>query len=555
MVNAMPILDVNISEKSFGPKNLMSSIRFSINSGEKVGLVGRNGVGKSTLFNILSGIDKDYNGQVIYQNGTVVATTNQEHHAGHGQTVLNYILSGLPEYAELKHILDTYPETMGDNIRKITKYSDALERFNQKGFYLVEGEIESELDSFQLENVLNRDFASLSGGEKQMVEILKVMAAKSDIALIDEPTNHMDYVAKERFIKWLKEFTGACIVVTHDRDVLENVDRIIEIKDQKTVIYNGNYKDYLKQNTVATSVGMTDFELTKKRLTNLRAKATDYQRLKEKSRNPSTIKKFKRLENEARAEILELEEKEKPTFWIDKESGAGLDYKSAQRYEKYKTKNVRINVKNDESRTKHILVKARNLSLGYSDKVLFMDLNMDLPEGSVVRLKGRNGTGKTTFIKSILGLETNIIRYDGELEVFKHTKIGVYEQEVSPDYFNLTLESALERTYLDQNLSISDQKIRALASDYLFTLEDLNVPVNRLSGGQKARLQIIKMLATNPTMLILDEPTNHLDLPSIEEIESALKKYTGAILYVSHDNYFANKLGGEEIDLNKLSTW
>ena len=390
---------------------------------------------------------------------------------------------------------------MGDNIRKITKYSDALERFNQKGFYLVEGEIENELDSFQLENVLNRDFASLSGGEKRMVEILKVMAAKSDIALIDEPTNHMDYVAKERFIKWLKEFAGACIVVTHDRDVLENVDRIIEIKDQKTVIYNGNYKDYLKQNTVATSVGMTDFELTKKRLTNLRAKATDYQRLKEKSRNPSTIKKFKRLENEARAEILELEEKEKPTFWIDKESGAGLDYKSAQRYEKYKTKNVRINVKNDESRTKHILVKTRNLSLGYSDKVLFMDLNMDLPEGSVVRLKGRNGTGKTTFIKSILSLETNIIRYDGELEVFKHTKIGVYEQEVSPDYFNLTLESALERTYLDQNLSISDQKIRALASDYLFTLEDLNVPVNRLSGGQKARLQIIKMpspLTTSP---------------------------------------------------------
>ena len=560
MVYDMPILDVNVSEKSFGPKNLMSNIKFSVNAGEKVGLVGRNGVGKSTLFNILSGIDKDYNGQIIYQNGTIVATTNQEHHAGNNQTVLDYILSGLPEYTELKNIIDTYPETMGDNIRKITKYSDALERFNHKGFYLIEGEIENELDSFQLENVLSRDFSSLSGGEKRMVEILKVMAAKSDIALIDEPTNHMDYVAKERFIKWLNEFSGACIVVTHDRDVLENVDRIIEIKDQKTVIYNGNYKDYLRQNTTATSVGMTDFELTKKRLTNLRTKATDYQRLKEKSRNPSTIKKFKRLEGEARAEITKLEEKEKPTFWIDKESGAGLDYKSAQRYEKYKTKNVRINVKNDETRTKHILVKARNLSLGYEDKVLFMDLNMDLPEGSVVRLKGRNGTGKTTFIKSILesegdGGDGKIIRYDGELEVFKHTKVGVYEQEVSPDYFDLTLEVALARIYLDQNLSISDQKIRALASDYLFTLEDLSIPVKRLSGGQKARLQIIKMLASNPTMLILDEPTNHLDLPSIEEIESALKKYSGAILYVSHDNYFANTLGGKEIDLNKLASW
>lgn len=550
----MPILDVNILEKSYGPKNLMSNIKFSINAGEKVGLVGRNGVGKSTLFTMLSGVDKDYAGEVIYQNGTIIATTNQEHHIKKDETVLNYILSGLPEYAELKHIIDTYPTEMENNLRKITKYTEALERFNLKGFYQIEGEIESELASFQLENILERDFSSLSGGEKRMVEILKVMASGADIALIDEPTNHMDDVAKKRFIKWLKNFDGAAIVVTHDRDVLENVERIIEIKDQKSVIYNGNYKDYLRQNTIATSAGMTGFELTKKRLANLRVKALDYQRLKEKSRNPSTIQKFKRLEYAARAEIVELEEKEKPTFWIDKESGAGLDYKNAQRYEKYKTKNVRINVKDDDSRTKHNLVKVRDLSLGYKDKVLFMDLNLDLFEGSVVRLKGRNGTGKTTFIKSLLANNNRgIIRYDGELEVYKHLKIGIYDQEISSDYFELSLETFLERIYLDQNLSISDTKIRSLASDYLFTQEDLNTPVKRLSGGQKARLQIIKMLACNPDLLILDEPTNHLDLPSIEELESALKKYSGAILYVSHDNYFAQKFSSEEIDLNKLA--
>ena len=551
----MAILDVNISEKSFGSKNLMNNIRFSINDGEKVGLIGRNGVGKSTLFGILSGNDKDYTGDVIYQRGTIIATTNQEHHHGKNQTVLDYILSGLPEYNDLKEILDTYPALMENDLRKINQYSDALERFNQKGFYQIEGDLENELSSFQLENVLGRDFASLSGGEKRMVEILKVMSASADIALIDEPTNHMDYVAKDRFIKWLNDYKGACIVVTHDRDVLENVDRIIEIKDQKSVIYNGNYEDYLRQNTTATNVGMTDYELTKKRLTNLRAKVIDYQRLKEKSRNPSTIKKFKRLEYEARAKVAELEAKEKPTFWIDKESGANLDYKNAQRYAKYKTKNVRINVKNDESRTNHRLIKARDFSLGYNDKVLFMDLNLDLFEGSVVRLKGRNGAGKTTLIKTILKTDDDIIHFDGELDVYKDLRIGFYEQEVPADYFDLTLETALERIYLDQDLTISDQKIRALASDYLFSQEDLQIPVKRLSGGQKARLQIIKMLASGPTLLILDEPTNHLDLPSIEELESALQKYSGAILYVSHDNYFAKKLPGEEIDLNRLANW
>lgn len=551
----MAILDVSIFEKSFGPKNLMANIRFSVNQGEKIGLIGRNGVGKSTLFNILSGSDKDYTGEIIFQRGTIVATTNQEHHSGSDLTVVDYILAGLPEYASLKHILDTYPDEMGDNLRKISRYTEALERFDQKGFYQIESQLESELVNFQLEGVLKRQFASLSGGQKRMIEILKVMVTGADIALIDEPTNHMDYVAKERFIKWLNEYQGATIVVTHDRDVLENVDRIIEIKDQKSVNYVGNYNDYLKQNTSATNAGMTDFELTKKRLTNLRTKVIDYQRLKEKSRNPSTIKKFKRLEYQARAEVLELEAKEKPTFWIDKESGASLDYKNAQRYEKYKSKNVRINVKNDDSRTMHNLVKARDLSLGYEDEVLFMDLNLDLFEGSVVRLKGRNGTGKTTFVKAMLKTDPSVVFFDGELEVYKDLRIGVYEQETAKDYFDLTLEQALERIYLDQGLTISDQKIRALASDYLFNTEDLQIQTKRLSGGQKARLQIIKMLAPKPTLLVLDEPTNHLDLPSIEELEAALQKYTGAILYVSHDNYFATKLGGDEIDLNKLSSW
>lgn len=549
----MAILDVNISEKSFGPKNLMKNIKFSVNEKDRIGLIGRNGIGKSTLFNILTKIDSDFSGDIIYKKGTIVTSTSQEHFLEPNINVLDYILSGIPEYSDLKYIIDTYPDTMTDDIKKIAEYSEALERFNHKGFYHIEGEIEEALKNFGLNDILQKEFSTLSGGQKRMVELAKVMSSHADIALVDEPTNHMDYVAKEQFIKWLKDFKGAAIIVTHDRDVLENVDSIIEIKDAKTFIYKGSYQDYLRQNTSITSAGMTDFELTKKRLANLRVKVLDYKRLKEKARNPSTIRKFKRLEYEARAEVAELEMKEKPTFWIDKESGAGLDYKSAKRYQQYKAKNVRIKTTREDSKTKHLLVKTSNLSLGYDDKVLFMDLDMNLSEGDVFRLKGRNGTGKTTFIKSILNANKNIVTYDGSIEVYKNTEIGVYEQEIPKDYFNLTLESVIEKIYLDKKLSISNQEIRSIASDYLFEQEDLKILVKKLSGGQKARLQIIKMLAAKPTLLILDEPTNHLDLPSIEELESALQKYTGAILYVSHDNFFVNKLGGEVIDLNKLS--
>ncbi|MCA9338701.1 ABC-F family ATP-binding cassette domain-containing protein [Candidatus Saccharibacteria bacterium] len=542
------IADINITEKSFGPKTLMSSVKFSVDNGEKIGIVGRNGVGKSTLFGILTGTDKDYSGEVIYKNGTVVVATQQEHHDVGESTVLQYVLAGLPEYSKLSSIIETYPETMGDDMKMIDEYTQALMRFDDKGFYQIEEQIERELDNFQLNGVAHRKFSTLSGGQKRLVEIVKIMHSDADLALIDEPTNHMDYIAKEQFINWMQAAREGMLVITHDRDVLREVDRIVELKDGGSASYRGNYDAYLKQNAVQTGTQMNDFEMIEKRIANLKVKVLDYQRLKEKSRNPGTIQKFKRLEEVSRKELAELQAKEKPTFWIDKESAENLNYKVASQYSKFKSRNIRMNLRSDESRSKHVLIDVKNLSLGYGDSVLFEGLNIDLREGEAVELRGRNGAGKTTLIKTLLGTG-DALQLAGDVTLDKHMRVGIYEQEVAPTYFDMPLEQAIENMYMSRKLPITTTKVRQLLSDYLFTEGDGKVPVARLSGGQKARFQLIAMLANDPQLLILDEPTNHLDLPSIEELEVALDKYSGAVLYVSHDSYFREALGGEVVQV------
>ncbi|MGE5327727.1 MAG: ATP-binding cassette domain-containing protein, partial [Thiobacillus sp.] len=451
------IADVNITEKSFGPKVLMTKVRFSVDSKEKIGVVGRNGIGKSTLFNILSGIDKDFSGDIVFRKGSVVVSTAQEHTDLGDETVLQYVLKGLPEYTELSQIISTYPEKMENNLTLINEYTSALNRFNDKDFFQIEEQIERELDNFQLPGVAHRPFKTLSGGEKRLVEVVKIMHSNADLALVDEPTNHMDYVAKKQFIDWMKLAPEAMLVITHDRDVLNEVDRIIEVKDGTCVSYKGNYDAYLKQNAVTTTTQVNDYAITEKRIVNLKQKIIDYRRLKEKARNPVTIQNFKRLEENAKGELEELLSKEKPSFWIDKESVTELNYKVASKYDKFKAKNIRVNLKTSESRSKNVLVSARDLSIGY-DKPLFSKINIDLHEGESLELRGRNGAGKTTLIKAILG-RPEVAVFEGEVGLNPHTKIGIYEQEVSQKYFELVLKDAIERLYLDKDLPISETKI------------------------------------------------------------------------------------------------
>jgi|AntRauTorcE11897_2_1112592.scaffolds.fasta_scaffold00030_4 ATPase subunit of ABC transporter with duplicated ATPase domains len=551
------VLSVEISEKSFGSNLLYSDVRVEIQEGEKVGLIGRNGTGKTTLFHILTGEDTDYQGQLNVRRGVQVISSRQEHHGLEAKTVMEYILGELPEHEELTHIIDTYPQTMGSDQAKMQKFSDALERFNDLAYYEIESEIEQAFDRYQIDKAhMHHKLGQLSGGQKRMVELIKMQRSRADLTLIDEPTNHMDYVAKQTFINWLRATKEAALVITHDRDVLNSVERIIEIRDGLSYSYKGNYSAYLRTNKSKVTSEVSAYDQTQKRITTLQDDVRRFQRMKEKARDPGTIRRFKSQEQQAREELSKLLDVEKPSFWIDQDTASEMNQKMTSQYSKYKATNIKVQTrkKNHESNGRS-LIRADKLSLGYDGAPLFSDISFILSEGERIRLHGRNGAGKTTIVQAVMAAaqQTDIQSQllSGELDAEKELKIGLYEQSIDPAFLDMNLEDAIEHIYRQRDLPINPQNTKRLLSDYLFEPNsEGKTPVHLLSGGQKARLQIISMLAGDPHILILDEPTNHLDLPSIEELENALLQYHGAVMYVSHDSFFADKLGGETIYLN-----
>lgn len=547
------LLNIAVERKAIGAKELFSQLRFNVEANEKVAIIGRNGVGKTTLFRILTGEDTDFEGDMQFRRGIRIASTAQEHHGTGDQSAVEYILENLPDYARLKHIVETYPSAMGDDMKKIETYTNALEHFSSLGYYTIETDVLMSLDAYQInEEMANAPLARLSGGQKRFVELVRIEHSDADIALIDEPTNHMDYIAKDAFVEWLKAVKHAVVVISHDRDVLQYVGRIIEMKDGNVQNFNGNYSAYLKQNAVSTTTKMHEFEVTGRQIANLKAKVVQFRRLKEKARDPDTIKQFKRRESQAGAELIKLEEIEKPSFWIDRESAAGMKKQASEHYEKYKAKNIRIN-KTEKVEASRELLRIEDLQLGYGEEPLFAPVNIILQHGERLRLIGRNGAGKTTLVRAIVAAsagERAKTYKAGSIFTDPKLRLSIYDQEVNPALLEMTLTEAIEQIYRALDQPITQENVGRLMGNYLFNPHiDALLPVKNLSGGQKARLQLMKMLANNPNLLILDEPTNHLDLPSIEELENALKSYHGALLYISHDSYFANNIGGKELTL------
>ncbi|MDB5184812.1 MAG: Uup, transporter ATPase, ATP-binding cassette, subfamily er 3 [Candidatus Saccharibacteria bacterium] len=548
------LIAVDITEKSFGDKQLYTDLHFTVEPGEKVGLIGRNGTGKSTLFNIITGEDRDFQGDLRIRAGSTIIASRQEHHGFENMTVLEYIQGDLPEFSELHEIVTTYPEHMGDNERKIQRYTDALDRFSQLGYFQIEDELEQAFTAYQVDPAkLYGKLDDLSGGQKRMVELIKVQRARGSAALIDEPTNHMDYVAKKAFIDWLQAATEAVLVITHDRDVLQEVDRILEIRDGRAYPFKGNYDQYLNINKNQIVSQVNEYDLKQRRINNLRADATRFQVMKERSRDPGTIKRFKSQELRARAELAKLETAEKPSFWIDQDSAAELGTKMTNAYQKYKAQNIKIDTKQVDDGAERLLVQVDKLSLGYGEAPLFDDVSFSLREGERIRLQGRNGAGKTTLVDAIVAKMTGRApaahQFAGRVITERDINFGLYEQEIDPRFLPLTLYEGIEQTLRESDMPISDQKIKQLLGSYLFQQSDGAVVIDRLSGGQKARFQLIRMLINNPQLLLLDEPTNHLDLPSIEELENALIDFNGAVIYISHDSFFAGKLGGTTIPI------
>jgi ATPase subunit of ABC transporter with duplicated ATPase domains len=545
------LLHTDIEEKSIGTKHLFSGLRLHVEQGEKVAIIGRNGVGKTTLFRMLTGQDTDFAGSVVTQPGARVIVTAQEHTDLGDTTVMDYILDHLPEYKHLKHIIDTYPDHMGEDVRKITTYSEALERFGTLDYYNIEDVVQQSLEDYQLHNMGDKPMAKLSGGQKRFVELIIVEHADADLALIDEPTNHMDYVAKTAFLDWFKSVKRAVVVISHDRDVLQFVDRIIDIKNGAAEAYTGNYKDYLAQNTQAAATQMHDYATAQRTLENLHKQIQSVRA--KKASTSKTPNPFIPLEKRLMKQYAEVEAAmTEPNFWIDRESAATLNKKVSDNYDKFKAKNIKLHKTSSHEHSKELL-RIENLQLGYGKKPLFEPANAILNHGDRLRLIGRNGAGKTTLVRAIQDAareERSSTWRAGSIFCDRSLRLSVYEQEAGHELLQMPLGKAIAHIYDQLELPSSEEVVMRTMGNYLFNpYEDGQTLVRDLSGGQKARLQIIQMLAGDPNLLILDEPTNHLDLPSIEELENALRDYHGALLYISHDSYLAKNLGGSELTL------
>lgn len=549
------ILRADIRLKTIGNKLLFEGLDISVNKKEKVAIIGRNGTGKTTLLNMLAGKDNDYDGEITRRRGLKIVATTQEHHAQAGTSVLDYIYDHLPGYRRMQEIIETYPKHMGDNLTKISRYSEALEKFSELGYYHLEESLLRDLETYQIprERALG-DFSSLSGGQKRFVDLVRVQFADADIALIDEPTNHMDSVAKRAFNEWLKAAPHTCLVITHDREVLRDVDRIIEIKNLRASSFRGNYDDYLRQNTAKTTDQLQSYEIAQQTIANLK-KQIAHARAKKPGWSGTADKKnpFVVMEQRLTRQLEEvISNNPRPSFWIDQESVAALNPKLTRSYDKYKERNIRLHNTKSNERAGHLL-DVRDIVLGYGGQPLFKEISFGLSHGERLRLAGRNGTGKTTLVRaitaSVAGNRPKTL-ISGTITCDRKLVMSVYDQEVDGTILDLSLYDAIEKFFYDSGGPVNRRQIMRFMGDYLFDPNtDSGILVRDLSGGQKSRLQLIRMLMPKPNLLILDEPTNHLDLPSIEELENALKNYHGAVLYVSHDGFFSCNVGGTQLSL------
>ena len=513
------ILSCNNISKSFGTDVIIKSCSFNIEDHEKAAIVGINGAGKSTLLKIITGIEPADTGLVTLAKDKTLGYLSQQQNLNSDNTIYDellsvkqYILDMEAQLRSIENQMKSADDTALETLMK--KYSDLNHEFELNNGYAYKSEITGVLKGLGFaEEDFTLNVNTLSGGQKTRVALGRLLLSKPDIILLDEPTNHLDMESISWLENYLLNYSGAVLIVAHDRYFLDKiVSKIIELDNGNATVFSGNYTDYASKKAILRNMQLKEY-------------LNQQREIKHQEEVITKLKQFNREKSIKRAESREkmlnkMEFVDKPEILNDK-----MDIK------------LEPNVISGND-----VLTVDNLTKGFDGTVLFDNICFQIKRGERVALIGNNGTGKTTILKLINGI---IPADSGSIYLGAKVNIGYYDQEhhvLDPDK---TIFDEIRDAYPDLN----NTQIRNTLAAFLFTNEDVFKYIKDLSGGERGRVSLAKLMLSNANFLILDEPTNHLDITSKEILENALNSYTGIVLFVSHDRYFINSTATRIIEL------
>lgn len=507
--------------KSFGTDDILSNVKLEIKSHERIALVGRNGAGKSTLLKIITGELPYDSGNIMIPKDVKIGYLAQDSGLESTRSIWDEMLSVFDALRKMEQNIRKLEEKMSDphqpDYEKILQDYDQLQQdFKDRGGFQYEADIRGILSGLNFRDFdYSTSIDSLSGGQKTRLALGKLLLSKPDLLVLDEPTNHLDIQTLTWLEQYLSGYDGAILIVSHDRYFLDRVvDHVYELSFHKTIKYTGNYSRYLDEKARQYEQEMKQFEKQQGEIKKLETFVQkNLARASTSNRAKSRRKQLERMTVKDRPSSEDQSANFR--FNIDRQSG------------------------ND-------VLMIKELSVGYDDTPLFENVNLTMNRGESVALIGPNGIGKSTIIKAIAG-RINLMK--GDIRYGSNVAIGYYDQEQT----GLTSNKTVLQELWDEYPQTNEKDIRTVLGNFLFSGEDVLKTVYDLSGGEKARLSLAKLMMQKANLLILDEPTNHLDLDSKEVLENALIEYPGTLLFVSHDRYFVNRMATRVVELSSSS--
>lgn len=501
-------------EQRFGGNIIFSNISFSVPDNARIGLVGPNGAGKTTLLKIMTGQQEPTSGQFTINKGLKVGYIAQENGLDEDKTIWDEMLTVFNDLIEKNKKITKMQEQIADHPEDedlLKRYDQLAYDFEQEGGFTYQAEIKSILNGFNFkENTWNKVIGTLSGGEKTRLAFVKLLLQKPPVLLLDEPTNYLDLDTLDWLEAFLKNYQGAIITVSHDQYFLDHLaNQIFELNFGKLTTFKGNYSQYVKERELMDSQQEAAYEKQQEKI----KKEEEF--IQKNLVRASTTKRA-----QSRRKVLDKMERIKPP--------------------KHKQK-VCINFTSERPSGKEVLI-AKDLTIGYPDKVMVSDIDFQVNKNDRVAIIGPNGIGKSTLLKTImkkLEPKGGSIKYGASLD------IGYYDQELQ----SLDPSKTVLDTIWDRHKTMPEKDVRSILASFLFTAEDIDKTVGQLSGGQKARLTLTVLSLEKDNFLLMDEPTNHLDIEAKEVLEEALDNYDGTLLFVSHDRYFINELANKIISV------